>query len=107
MLRLEDRRKYFDICLLHSTIHNPFLSQLKSQLNFRPNYADARRRCPFRLSPTRTLYGRMRDSVERAATVFNNEFDSIDIMNITLNRLKSQVLLGLTLNHDAMVANRM
>lgn len=99
MLKLEDRRKYFDIRLLHSIIHSPSLMQLSSQLVYRDNERrEGRRRDLFRISSSRTYYGMMTDPLTRITRLFNNEFGSIDILHITINRLKTILLQYLTLS---------
>lgn len=98
MLSLADRRKFYDIRFLHSILHNNSLTQLFAQLNFRQYTRNIRNRRLFRLSPTRTYYGRMTDPVARLARLFNNEFESIDILHISYDRLKITLLDYLTLN---------
>lgn len=99
MISLEDRRKYFDISLLHATIHNPALTPLSDQLLYR-HYprSDRRPRQLFRISPTRTYYGRMTDPIARAIRLFNNEFGEIDIIRITHRGLKTTLLQHLNFN---------
>lgn len=98
MIRLEDRRKYFDNCHLHSIIHNPSLTELSSQINYRNNARGDRRQRLFRLSPKRTYYGMMTDPVARITRLYINEFDEIEILIIPQNRLKTSLLDYLKLN---------
>lgn len=98
MIRLEDRRKYFDICHLHSIIHNPSLTQLSTQIIYRNHPRSDRRQHLFRTSPTRTYYGRMTDPLARITRLFIGEFNAFAILTISHERLKTALLDYLRLN---------
>lgn len=95
MISLEDRRQYFDMCLLHSIIHNQTLRPLSLQLSFRNVNKPNRNRFLFALPAARTYYGLMVDPVARLQRIFNFNFGEINIRFIPLKGLKLLLLRNL------------
>lgn len=89
---LADRRKYYDMCLLHNIIHKNTLNELSNQLIYRDVTYHGRYYPLFRPGSSRTNYGNHRNICNRLQLTFITEFDDIDILNLNFNDFKREIL---------------
>lgn len=88
---LEERREYFDLCLLHNAIHNPIPNTLLRPL-FRLDNRPNRLNLVFNPRPIpRTDYGLEVNPIARSQRLFNDSYRELDIMNQTLNAFKKLI----------------
>lgn len=91
LIELEKRRMYFDICLLHNTVHEPG-SCLHSRPIFRINQYSNRKNIHFCPHISRTDFGLHKNQIMRSQILYNKYFGTVDILQVNKLTFRGNII---------------